>query len=159
MKLNESSWQENIDCPFCGWEGGEHHQDRSGVGEKVKGFEDVEYTVHEWCDLCGWNAYAINEEYYEEVVQNVYDQWGEEDAEEHIPDQEIEYEPSSQNVTTAKKIIPIIDRIYVEFEDNENVSEAIAEFIWDWHPEEKDKRTVKDFYYGLVDWMFDRSWA
>ena len=152
MKLNESSWQENIDCPFCGWEGGEHHQDRSGVGEKVKGFEDVEYTVHEWCDLCGWNAYEIGEEYYEEVVQNVYDQWGEEDAEEHIPDQEIEYEPSSQNVATAKKLIPIIEDMYDI--EKEEFQEALFEFIMNWHPSEKEKRTVQDFFHMFIPWMF-----
>lgn len=148
--LNESGVQDDIKCPYCGWDSAESHYDRHGVTNNVEGMSGWEYTTYEYCNICGWSLLSLDDDSYTDLIDYIYDKYGQEEADARMPPQEKVTVPNLQNVKTAKKIIPLINKMYSELSDDG--TEILWEFLeGEWHPREKDKRTPNDFYHMFIN--------
>jgi hypothetical protein len=150
MILNETSFSEDIECPYCGYEGaGLDSETRHNFSIEYKGLKISGYDEEQSCPLCGWVKYIAHEYEYvidsvEEELQKIVDPNKIEDWDsylnKYLPDEEFEDKPNKEVVKLAKKIIK---EIYNKVKDDDKVSVLFTEVTLDM-PAIKIKQQKKD---------------
>lgn len=106
--LLEVGVDDDVKCPYCKFTAAQQHYESRAEYSPFKGRDartKFRYNYWTYCPVCGWEQYKASDSLEEEW-------WDIDDTGEKHPDNPYKIKPDKESLKEAKKIIPLIDKLW-----------------------------------------------